>query len=202
MAGCCDVIHGMCGTRIYNTWLNMKSRCCNKNNKEFANYGGRGIKVCDEWRNSFSDFYDWALTSGYSDNLTIERVDVNGDYCPENCTWILKEEQASNTTRNNRITYNGETKTISQWARLYGINLQTLRSRLYSLGYSFEEAIQKDKGRSRSDVFITFKNKKYTQTEFADLCGCSKHWIYRMRKQGYAPEEMYIKTEKFRIGGN
>lgn len=198
MYGCCKVTHGMAGTRIYYTWKNMKARCFNVNNSEFKNYGGRGITVCDEWKENFESFYLWAMENGYEDVLTIERIDVNGHYCPKNCCWIPKEMQGSNTTKNNKITFNNKTRTLSQWARLYDIPIQTLRSRMYKLGYSFADAVKKDKNRSKSSVIIQFDGNKLTQTEFACVCGCTKHWIYRMRKMGYSPQAMYEKTEKFR----
>lgn len=88
--------HGMKGTRLYRIWQGMLRRCDNPKRKDFKDYGGRGIKVCDEWRGGFEAFHKWAVSHGYDDNLTIDRVNVNGDYCPENCCWATRKEQVRN----------------------------------------------------------------------------------------------------------
>lgn len=90
--------HGLHGIRLYGIWKTMKTRCFNHNCEKYKNYGARGITVCNEWRNDFKKFYDWAMSNGYEENLTIERIDVNGNYCPENCTWIPACKQAKNKT--------------------------------------------------------------------------------------------------------
>lgn len=86
-------IHGETNTRLYRTWVNMRQRCNNKNSQEYHRYGGRGIKVCEQW-NNYTSFRDWAMSHGYNDTLTIDRIDVNGDYCPENCQWLTKSENS------------------------------------------------------------------------------------------------------------
>ena len=135
--------HGMSKTRIYKEWKGIKERCLNKNNHAYKNYGGRGITICDEWlgENGFEYFCDWAMQNGYQDNLTIERKDVNGNYCPENCCWIPLGEQALNTRNNVYLEYNGESKPISRWAKEYGINYQVFHNRVRNLGWSMERAL-------------------------------------------------------------
>lgn len=123
-------VHGKHGTRLYWIWLGIHARCNTKTNPAYKNYGGRGIAVCDEWLEDFQSFYDWAMANGYEDTLTIERKNVNGNYEPSNCCWIPREEQAGNTRANRKITYNGETYNLSEWARKVGISQSLIRWRL------------------------------------------------------------------------
>lgn len=122
--------HGLGGTRLYSTWNGMKRRCSNPNDKEYKNYGGRGVKVCDEWIDDFTKFYNWAVSHGYDDNLTIDRIDVNGNYEPSNCRWVTMKTQQNNKSNNHLITYNGETHTMKQWSEMTGISYEAIRSRL------------------------------------------------------------------------
>lgn len=133
--------HGMSYSRIYQIWVDLKSRCFNQNHKSFKHYGGRGITVCDEWRNSFEAFYEWALSHGYSDGLTIDRIDVDGNYCPANCRWATYKMQENNTRRNRYLTYNGKTQTMKQWAEEFNINYVTLSSRINTLHWTVEKAL-------------------------------------------------------------
>ena len=133
--------HGMTHEKIYYVWSGMKRRCYNPKTKDYERYGGRGICVCEEWRQDFVVFYNWAISNGYRDGLTIERNDVNGNYCPENCCWISKAEQSRNRRSSLYISYNGETRIFSEWADLYGINRTTLRHRIFDYGWSIEKAL-------------------------------------------------------------
>ena len=119
----------------------MRSRCNNPNTKEYHRYGGKGIKVCGEW-NDYFVFRDWAYQNGYADNLTIDRMDNNGDYCPENCKWSTLVEQQQNRCTSHMITYNGRTQNLTLWAKEYNMPRDRLKRRL-QLGWPFEEAIRK-----------------------------------------------------------
>lgn len=125
-----NTIHGKSHSRLFSIWSNMISRCENENIKVYQYYGKRGISVCKEWRNDFREFYKWANAHGYKDDLTLDRIDNDKGYAPDNCRWVTMKSQANNTRRNRLITYNGETKTLKQWADIMGCNESMLRSRL------------------------------------------------------------------------
>jgi hypothetical protein len=124
------ITHGKSKTRLYGIWSAMKARCSVKNHQSYGNYGGRGISVCDEWFHDFLPFHDWAIFNGYNDKLTIERINNNGDYCPENCRWATRREQLRNKRTSRNITYRGETLLLEDWARKLGIKANTLIYRL------------------------------------------------------------------------
>lgn len=135
--------HGLSKTKLYRTYNGMKNRCYRENLKEYCNYGGRGIKVCNEWLNDFNAFYIWAMNNGYSEGLSIDRIDVNGNYEPNNCRWITMTKQASNKRNNHLLTYQGKTKTIADWARETGIASPTIRKRINDYGWTVEKALSK-----------------------------------------------------------
>jgi hypothetical protein len=132
--------HGMVGTRIYKTWERMKYRCFNPRAMNYQKYGARGITVCEEWKHSFKSFYDWAMANGYRDDLTIDRIDVNGNYEPSNCRWITMLEQQNNRRSNRYITYNGETHTMADWCRILNLPYKVVKLRITSYGWSAERA--------------------------------------------------------------
>ena len=123
------LIHGERYTRLFNIWAGMKARCYNKTDPSYKNYGGRGISVCEEWRKSFVNFRDWAKSNGYKDSLTIDRIDNNGNYCPENCRWATAKQQSNNRRSNVYVTINGETHTVTEWSEINGISYHTIASR-------------------------------------------------------------------------
>lgn len=115
--------------RLYRTWSNMKTRCNNSNYEMYKSYGGKGIKVCEEW-NEFIVFKDWALNNGYKENLTLDRINNDKSYCPENCRWATMKVQQNNRTNNNMITFKGETLTMKQWSEKLGILYTTIQRRM------------------------------------------------------------------------
>lgn len=135
--------HGLSGNkRLFNIWCHMRTRCNNPHRKSYARYGGRGIKVCEEWDNSFESFYYWAIHNGYKDNLTLDRIDNNGNYEPSNCRWVDYFVQANNRSNNHIITYKGKTQTLQQWANELGMNDRIIRDRIMKLGWCIEEAFE------------------------------------------------------------
>lgn len=134
--------HGLSGTKLYNVWCSMKDRCYNHNNKRYSDWGARGILICDEWKNNFIVFRDWALKNGYKEGLTIDRIDNCKGYYPENCRWVSYKEQANNTRRNIFITVCEETHSVSEWAEIKGISQWAIRSRL-KRGWSGYDAVTK-----------------------------------------------------------
>ena len=133
--------HGKSNTRLYKIWGNMKSRCYNPNSARFSSYGMRGISVCEEWKNNFQSFYEWAITNGYNDTLSIDRIDVNGNYCPENCRWATSKEQGNNKSDSRFLTYKGKTQTLAQWAEENGIKTTTLHARINYYNWDIEKAL-------------------------------------------------------------
>ena len=119
----------------------MKQRCYNEHIDGYKYYGGRGIIICDEWRNNFEFFYKWSISNGYTDKKTIDRIEVNGNYEPSNCRWVTSKEQANNRRSNRIINYKGESKSMKQWADEKGIGYNALCIRIKK-GWSIEKALE------------------------------------------------------------
>lgn len=136
-----NTTHGKANTKLYDVWLHMKSRCYNVNNKDYKHYGGRGIVVCDEWKDNFQAFYDWCINNGYKDNLTIDRVDVNENYNPNNCRFADRKQQSRNRRNIKLYTINGETHCLSEWCEIYNLKFHTIQARLIR-GWSIEKALE------------------------------------------------------------
>ena len=115
-------------SRLYRIWANMKARCGNPNNDRFHDYGARGITVCDEW-DDYLTFKRWAMSNGYEDHLTIDRVDNDKGYSPDNCRWVNRYTQQNNMRSNTIIHYGGESHTLAEWSRIFDIPYHTLVTR-------------------------------------------------------------------------
>lgn len=135
-----NITHGATDTKLYGVWINVKTRCNNPRNRAYPQYGGRGIRLCEEWE-SFQNFQNWAIKSGYVDGLTLDRIDVNGNYSPENCRWVDMKTQQNNRRNNHVIEFNGVRKTLSEWSEATGLSSSTLRTRLSILGWPIERAL-------------------------------------------------------------
>lgn len=134
--------HGETHTKLHRTWVNMRYRCNNPNCWQYKDYGGRGISVCEDWE-LYEAFRDWAIASGYSDDLSIDRIDVDGNYEPSNCRWVGMKTQSNNTRRNHVLTYNNQTHTIQEWSEITGINWTTIKARI-ERNWPIEEALTKE----------------------------------------------------------
>lgn len=142
--------HGKTDTKLFRIWSGMKTRCYNKNAVNYSDYGGRGITVCDEWLKDFESFYEWSIDNGYFEcssrkECTLDRIDVNGNYCPENCRWVNMKKQQNNKRSNRIIEFNGESHTVAEWADIIGMSQDVLLSRLNSNTYTIERALTEPK---------------------------------------------------------
>lgn len=131
-----DVKNLLCGPKLYSIWIKMKNRCYNEPAHDYGRYGGRGIKMCDEWLASFQSFHSWALANGYSDKLTIERINNDGDYCPCNCRWATMKEQCNNRSTNINIKIGNTTKTLMEWCEIFGVSYMKAYKRYKKNGFS------------------------------------------------------------------
>jgi hypothetical protein len=147
MNGNCHRTYGYSHTRIDHIYKSMIDRCENPKNYGYHKYGGRGIRVCEEWKANKLAFFEWAFTNGYAENLTIDRKDNSKGYSPENCRWITYQEQNNNRRSNHHETINGETRTIAEWSRISGIAQTTIGARLKS-GWTPKDAVFKPIERS------------------------------------------------------
>lgn len=143
-------IHHPENERLLRIWRAMLHRCYKETDEHYDYYGGRGIKVCDDWHD-FETFQKWALANGYADNLTIDRLDGNKDYCPENCSWATMTVQNNHKSDTKWLTYKGKTQSLSDWCRELCLDYFRTKARLNSLGWSVEDAFEYGKYKKESD---------------------------------------------------
>lgn len=182
--------HGLSHTRLHRIWHSMYCRCYYPSTNQYKNYGGKGIKVCEEWKHieGFIKFYNWATNNGYSDELTLDRIDVNGNYEPSNCRWVTKEVQDNNRGNNRRITYKGETKTLAQWSREYNINIVTLSDRLKS-GMTIEEALNKPVIKSGGKLLFEVNGEIKLLSDWCKIYNINYQTAWKKIKNGKSIEE-------------
>lgn len=166
--------HGLSNTKLYSIWSGMKRRCYNKNERAYKHYGGRGITICDEWKNDFMSFYDWAMNNGYSEGLTIDRIDNNKGYSPENCRWATVKEQNRNYRRNIKVEYKGETKTLVELAEEYNIDYKLLHQRYKRYNWDIEKALSLPSNCEKLEIDGQIHSKK----EWAEINGISPRLVY------------------------
>lgn len=148
--------------KIYLRYTYMKNRCYRKKDKEYRNYGARGIRVCDEWLgdNGFENFYIWAINNGFCENLTLDRINVDGNYEPSNCRWADMKKQSINRRTTHFITYNGETHSVTDWANILGIKKNTLSKRLNKYSMDIEKAFTKGKLPNHPKKIVSSQKRK------------------------------------------
>lgn len=137
-----SLVHGQTNSRLYRIYNGMKNRCYNQKQQSYENYGGRGITICEEWLKSFTAFEEWSLSHGYADDLSIDRIDNNGDYSPKNCRWVTRTEQNENTRRNHLVTIGDRTQPLSAWVRERGLNYHTVSFRIHQKHMTPEQALE------------------------------------------------------------
>ena len=179
--------HGFSKTKLYRVWKGISCRCENQNQKSFKSYGGRGIQMCETWRKSFPEFRRWALENGYEEGLSIERIDVDGDYCPENCTWISMKEQAQNKRNTVYVDVNGESVAACKIANESGSDPRLVSRRLRD-GWDVDKAISTQK--ILREVTITAFGETRSLSDWSETSGIPTSVIRkRISELGWNPEE-------------
>lgn len=189
--------------KLYACWCHMKSRCYNPNNKDYQYYGAKGIKICDEWKNSYDKFKEWSIHNGYELGLEIDRINGNKDYCPENCRWATRKEQMNNVSFNHLLTLNGVTKTMAEWAEDTGLTYNTIKQRINKLGWNIEKAIttpQRKFGNTEAPLgdgitlagkvfMLTYNGETLSSKQWSDRLGYNKGCITRRIKKGWSAKQ-------------
>lgn len=207
--------HGLSKHRLFHIWIGMKQRCENPNSQLYKLYGLRGITVCEEWHD-FPTFFKWAMTHGYSEELSIDRVNVNGNYCPDNCRWATNVEQQRNKRNNRLLEYDGQTRCLSEWAILTGISASTIWLRL-NRGWSVSEALTVESSYSNGSLerrhtnplaisintpFISYKGETKCLKEWASITGISYNTLYTRYQRGWGCDRLLSKPRAYRQKGD
>lgn len=186
--------------RIRLCWARMKDRCLKSTNKDYKHYGGRGITICKEWlddKNGFANFYHWAINNGYTDELTIDRIDVNGNYEPANCRWATILEQRNNMRSNVVLTYNGKTMNLKQWSNYLGLSYSTICSRWHRV-YTVDQILNTN---VRCNVkYVNFDGKCLSVHDWSLLFGINQNVLSaRLKRAKYNMEIVYNKFDDMKV---
>lgn len=177
--------------RLKSIYRGMKSRCYNKNSINYKYYGGKGVIICEDWLSSFENFYEWAISNGYNKELTIDRICPNEGYNPRNCKWSTKKEQSYNRSMSVKLTYNGKTMYLTEWAEELNIDKKTLSWR-YRNGWSDEEILTRPRDYKESK--LTLNGETHSMSEWSRITGIKVATIsYRMKK-GWSVEDALTKS--------
>lgn len=187
--------HGETKTRLYKCWQGMKSRCYYERNIAYDRYGGRGIQVCDEWRDDFEAFRDWALKNGYSDELTLDRIDTNGHYEPSNCRWATMVEQNRNRRDNVIVEHDGEIQTEAEWAAKVGISKSSMSKRLQRWKVS-DAVTQASRG-----IKVEHNGEEKSLKEWAKITGIPYNTLKTRYFRGLSPKEILSKERYIEFNG-
>lgn len=185
-----QIKHNKSNTRLYNVWKSMKGRCYTKTDSAYHLYGGRGITVCDEWRNDYSTFYEWSIANGYkevddSSKFTIDRIDVNGNYEPSNCRWVDMKTQCNNKRNNARYMYDGSLLTLRDISKRAGIDYKILKGRI-DRGESLFDALYKDY--ELAQYHLEHNGMRHTIPEWSQITGIKEITIRARLKRGWSVE--------------
>lgn len=185
--------HGMTKTPIHNIWCGMRERCYNSNHHAYKDYGGRGIVVCDEWNDDFMNFYQWSIENGYKKGLSIDRIDVNGNYEPTNCRWADTKTQCNNTRYNIMITYQDKTQSLKLWCEELNLNYDMIRARWGNPSWkdkSIEEILFTP---NQKQILITYNNETHTISEWSKITNIRHNVIFDRWQKGYYEEDILYK---------
>ena len=166
---------------------------------DYKRYGGRGIKICDEWLNDKESFYQWAINNGYKEGLQIDRIDNNGNYEPSNCRWVTFKQNNNNRRDNIQYIINGESHTMSEWCDIYNVPFGRVNTRVRSLHWDIERALNEPSHTVVRTATINGVTKSIYK--WADEAGVARSTLCKRLKRGYSIEEA-LKKENFRTNGN
>jgi len=194
--------YGFTRHRLYTCYYRMRRRCERPTDPSYPRYGGRGIKVCDEWKNDIMAFINWGIENGYQEGLSIDRIDNDGDYTPDNCRWADATTQSNNRRTNQYITFDGESHTYAEWGRITGISPLTIRSRIVDLGWSVEEALTTSTDERRYGI-LEDANKRTAVYKDGTLIGEFESQAKAAKFCGVCPESVSrcIKGETEKVRG-